>query len=109
MDLLRFDYLIGLLKPNLGELFYPVVVYGVAVSIFGLVATLNFVTTRTKASLFLVVGAMLFVISDSMIALNKFHEPQTIYPVAIMVTYILAQYLIYRFVIRKENKGSVKT
>ena len=41
---------------------------------------------------------IMFIASDSMIALHKFHEPKLFYPVAIMVTYVLAQYLIYRFI-----------
>ncbi len=97
-------YLIGLLKPNLGELLYPVIIYGIAIAIFGLVATLNYVTKRTITALYLMLGAMLFLISDSMIALNKFHEPQSIYPVAIMITYVLAQYLIYKFFINNVDK-----
>ncbi len=92
-------YLIALLKPNLGALLYPVVIYGIAIAIFALVATLNYVTKRSKTSLILIVGAILFVASDSMIALHKFHEAQNIYPVAIMITYVLAQYLIYRFMV----------
>ncbi len=99
-------YLLSLLKPNLGELFYPVLVYGITISIFGLVATLNYVTKRTRPSLLLMLGAVLFISSDSMIALNKFHEPQTIYPVAIMVTYVLAQYLIFRFMVGKVTRES---
>ncbi len=43
------------------------------------------------------VGAVLFILSDSMIALFKFHDPKAIYPIATMITYVLAQYLIYQF------------
>jgi len=103
-------YLMILLKPNLGDLFYPVVVYGVTIGVFGLVATLNYVTKRTKIDLVLMLGAILFIASDSMIALNKFHEPRAFYPIAIMSTYILAQYLIFRFMVLKTNdrkEGSV--
>jgi len=94
-------YLLSLLKPNLGELFYPVLVYGVTISVFGLVATLNYVTKRTKPELILMLGALLFIASDSIIALNKFHEPRTFYPVTIMITYVLAQYLIYKFMAKE--------
>ena len=96
-------YLISLLRPNLGDLFYPVVVYGVTIAVFGLVATLNYVTKRTKSSLLLMLGAVLFLISDSMIALNKFHESKAFYPIAIMSTYILAQYLIFQFMVFKTD------
>ena len=97
-------YLMTLLKPNLGDFFYPVLVYGIAISVFGLVATLNYVSKRTRPALYLMLGAMLFIASDSMIALNKFHFAKAFYPVAIMITYILAQYLIYRFM-RGEVQG----
>ncbi len=97
-------YLLSLLKPNLGELFYPVLVYGITISIFGLVATLNYVTKRTTPTLFLMLGAVLFITSDSMIALHKFHVPKSFYPVAIMITYVLAQYLIFKYmVVEKEG------
>lgn len=96
-------YLIGLLKPNLGELLYPVIVYGIAIAIFALVATLNYVSKRNNKTLILMFGAILFVASDSMIALYKFHQPQSIYPVAIMTTYILAQYFIYKFMVGKNE------
>jgi len=103
-------YLMILLKPNLGDLFYPVVEYGVTIGVFGLVATLNYVTKRTKTDLVLMLGAVLFIASDSMIALNKFHEAKAFYPIAIMSTYILAQYLIFRFMVLKTDdrkEGSV--
>lgn len=95
-------YLLSLLKPNLGDLFYPVVVYGVTIAIFGLVATLNYVSKRTRSSVFLILGAFLFLGSDSMIALHKFHEAKAFYPIAIMITYILAQYLIFRSMVLKK-------
>ncbi|RLD80977.1 MAG: hypothetical protein DRJ07_09785 [Bacteroidetes bacterium] len=96
-------YLIVLLKPNLGEMLYPVIIYGVTIAIFGWVATLNYVTKRTKLALVLMLGAVLFIASDSMIALHKFHESKTFYPIAIMSTYVLAQYLIFRFMVLKTD------
>lgn len=96
-------YLIVLLKPNLGEMLYPVVIYGITIAIFGWVATLNYVTKRTKLTLVLMLGAILFITSDSMIALHKFHESKIFYPITIMSTYVLAQYLIFRFMLGKEK------
>ena len=96
-------FLLSLLRPNLGDFFYPVLIYGIAISVFGLVSTLNYATKRTRSSLFLMLGALLFIASDSMIALNKFYEPKIHYGVSIMLTYILAQYLIYKFMINSER------
>ena len=98
-------FLLNLLRPNLGELFYPVLIYGITISIFGLVSTINYSTKRTKKSLLLMVGAILFIASDSMIALNKFYQPNIYYPVSIMVTYILAQFSIYKFMIGPSSDG----
>jgi uncharacterized membrane protein YhhN len=101
-------YLLTLLKPNLGDLFYPVLVYGITISVFGLVATLNYVTKRTMLSRYLMLGAVLFIASDSMIALNKFHVAKTFYPVMIMISYVLAQYLIYLFMCEEVKVKSEK-
>jgi uncharacterized membrane protein YhhN len=53
--------------------------------------------------LILLSGALLFIASDSMIALNKFYSPHMIYPVAIMLTYALAQYLICHSMLLEEK------
>ena len=100
-----FTVLISTIKENLTEFFIPVVIYGISISFFGMVSLLNYFINKSKRSVVLLIGAVLFIASDSMIALNKFHEPRIIYPVAIMITYIFAQYLIYRFM-RNLNKKS---
>lgn len=100
-----FTVLIATIKENLTEFFIPVVIYGITISFFGMVSLLNYFINKSKRSVVLLIGAVLFIASDSMIALNKFHEPRIIYPVAIMITYIFAQYLIYRFM-RNLNKKS---
>ncbi len=95
--------LLSILKPNLGEFLIPVVIYGITISIFGVVSLLNYLVNKTRISQVLLFGVVLFILSDSMIALNKFHETKAYYGVAIMITYILAQYLIFRFMIGKKN------
>ena len=97
-----FTVLIFIIKDNLNELLIPVVIYGITISVFGMVSLLYYLVNKTKKSQLLLVGAILFIASDSMIALNKFHEPKIMYPVVIMITYILAQYLIYRFMVKTD-------
>ncbi len=94
--------LMRILAPNLGEMFYPVLVYGIVISLFGIVALNYHLNVRTAGSRTLLTGAILFIGSDSMIALNKFYAPHMIYPVAIMLTYALAQYLICYWVLSSE-------
>jgi len=100
---LYFIVLILVLKENLNEFLLPVIIYGITISIFGMVSLLNYLIYKTKKSMVLLIGATLFIVSDSMIALNKFHEPKIMYPVAIMITYILAQYLIYQFMAETDS------
>lgn len=91
--------LISSIKDNLNELLLPVMIYGMVISIFGILATLNYVTSRTKNTFLLFIGAILFIASDSMIALNSFYRPQPYYGFLIMLTYVTAQYFICRHMV----------
>lgn len=91
------------LAPELDDLFYPVLIYGSVISVFGITALNYHLNQRNAESLILLSGALLFIASDSMIALNKFYSPHMIYPVAIMLTYALAQYLICQSMLMKEQ------
>ena len=84
----------------------PVVIYGITISTFGSVALLNYRGEKSTENLWLCIGAILFVLSDSLIALNKFYEPNEIYGVAIMISYILAQFLICKALIVKTNNAA---
>jgi uncharacterized membrane protein YhhN len=91
------------LAPSLEALFYPVLIYGCVISIFGISALHHYSVRRDAASRILLTGALLFIGSDSMIAINKFYSPYMIYPVAIMLTYALAQYLICQYILMEEH------
>jgi uncharacterized membrane protein YhhN len=98
--------LLFILYDNLNEFLIPVIIYGAAISVFGMVALLNYVVDSSKINRVLLIGATLFIASDSMIALNKFYEEKSFYGVAIMMTYVLAQYLIYLFMKEELEVGS---
>lgn len=98
--LLSFWYLIF---DNLGEMKIPVIVYGFVIAAFGVVSLLNYIQGKNTANLWLLLGASLFIISDSLIALNKFYEPKQFYSISIMITYIVAQYLICRAIIARTS------
>lgn len=95
--------LMYLVYPNLGEMLIPVAVYGIVISTFGAVTLLNYRSEKSTENLWLFIGAAIFILSDSLIALNKFYEPNEIYGVAIMITYILAQFLICKAMIVKTD------
>jgi uncharacterized membrane protein YhhN len=92
--------LVSILYSHLGELKAPVMVYAILLTIMVLTALFRF--GRTSASSFAMVfgGAILFMISDSLLAINKFLEPLPLESFWIMTTYINAQYLIVRGLIK---------
>ena len=72
----------------------PVIVYAVVILTM-LTGAINRIEKVKKESYFLVLaGAILFVISDSSIAVNKFSHQFDSSGMVIMSTYIVAQYLI---------------
>jgi uncharacterized membrane protein YhhN len=74
----------------------PVVVYALAISTM-LGAALNFYLTRkTPQAVFALTGAMFFVLSDSLLAYNKFSEEIFLAKLLILSTYFFAQWLIAR-------------
>jgi uncharacterized membrane protein YhhN len=89
--------IVYLLYPGLDGLMKPVImVY--ALSLIGMsMAALNR-NGRVNRSSFLLVftGSLLFVLSDSMIALDRFYAEIPLGGLWIMLTYISAQYLIMR-------------
>jgi uncharacterized membrane protein YhhN len=103
--LIFYSLLISVLQKNLGTLTVPVMVYGMAISILGTAALLLYLQNKNSITRMLLMGAILFIISDSMIALQKFHAARTWYPVVIMATYVMAQFLIFRFMIASEKTG----
>lgn len=86
--------LVVVLYPVLGNLRTPVVLY--AVVLVGMVLQALFRFGRTVAPSFWLVfaGALLFMLSDSLIAINKFMVPVDHAELVIMTTYIAAQFFI---------------
>src|SRR5215203_562749 len=86
--------LIYILSPRLGEMKLPVRIYGIVIS-YMLVQALQ--TGRIKnfgAATLMIAGAVLFITSDSILAVNKFYESFEYAGIAIMFTYGIAQLLI---------------
>ena len=92
-----FIVLLAVLYSGLGAMKIPVIIYAIAISIFGTVSLILYLQNKTKASISLVIGVFIFIISDAVLALNLFYEKQSFYSILIMTTYVLAQYLICRF------------
>ncbi|MCG8182418.1 lysoplasmalogenase [Tenacibaculum piscium] len=97
-----------LIKDNLGEMLLPVLIYGMAISGFGTCALLNYQQEKTRPNLWLLLGAILFIASDSCIALNNFYSSKYIFDIAIITLYIIAQYLIVQAIILREKTFILK-
>ncbi|MEO5787784.1 lysoplasmalogenase [Gelidibacter sp.] len=83
-----------LLKNNLGDLLIPVVFYILVILLMIISAFLRQKKVSQKSFIFVFIGAILFVISDSILALNKFYMPLPFSSISIMLTYGLAQFFI---------------
>ena len=97
--LLLFLILINVLYDGLGSMKIPVIIYAMTISFLGVFSLLLFLQSRTKTSLLLLFGVLIFITSDTILALNLFYEKQSFYPILIMTTYVMAQFLICRFVL----------
>ncbi|MGE0637072.1 MAG: lysoplasmalogenase [Bacteroidia bacterium] len=90
--------LFRILFPSLGEMMVPVAVYTSVITVMGISAALRFGSVSKQSFVSVLSGAVIFMLSDSTIALNKFlYNGELPYArVVIMVTYLLAQYLIVK-------------
>lgn len=86
--------LISLLQPHLDEMQKPVSIYGLIICImlsFGI--DLWRIKDR-QVSFYIILGALFFVVSDSILAINKFYRHFEYAGIAIMFTYGIAQLFI---------------
>lgn len=95
--------LLYLLRNGLGAMLIPVIVYVFAILSMAITASLR----KGKVSPFsynlVLIGALLFLISDSFVAINKFYSDIPSEHLIIMSTYSIAQYCIVMGVLKQEN------
>ena len=89
-----FVLMIDTLFPKLGPLKIPVLVYAVVITTMLFFAFKGSLKWSIPANNYILIGAMVFVSSDSILAFNKFYAPIDHASFFIMFTYCLAQYLI---------------
>lgn len=95
--------LVWQLYPYLGDLKLPVMLYATVICTMLLCSLHIFLKVNKKAARFYLLGASAFVISDSLLAVNKFYQPFAYGGVFIMLTYCAAQYFIVRGFIQQDN------
>lgn len=91
-----YAFLLFLLSNQLGGMEVPVKVYGAVISFMFILALHLLWLRNKKAGGMLMAGALLFVISDSVLAIDKFYQSFNGAGLVIMLTYGLAQFFIVR-------------
>ena len=84
--------LVWFLFPHLADLKIPVMVYAAVICSMLLCSLHVFNKVNKPANIWYLSGAALFVLSDSLLAINKFYQPFAFAGVLIMLTYCAAQY-----------------
>lgn len=83
--------ILSLIIPGLGKLLVPVVIYMSVLLLMGGVTLLS-----TKSNCWLILGGLFFVISDSIIGIDKFYYSLPSSHFVIMVTYYFAQFSLVK-------------
>ena len=95
-----YFFIISILLPHLGEMKIPVLVYGLVISFMLLVAMHLYDLEDNKTARYILTGALLFVASDSVLAINKFYHAFALGGWMIMVTYVGAQLMLLTGLVR---------
>jgi uncharacterized membrane protein YhhN len=82
------------LQPKLGGMRLPVLIYAMVISFMAIMAVNRFNKVNFFSFKVVLFGALFFLLSDSILAINKFATPIAESGILIMSTYMMAQYLI---------------
>lgn len=95
--------LLYVLYPGLGSLAVPVFIYSLVLVVMVQTAIHRYGRTSPDSFGLVVAGACLFMLSDSLLAINKFYSSFNGAGALVMLTYILGQYLIVEGVVRHKS------
>jgi len=84
------------LFPFLGEMKVPVFVYTAVIVTMGWQACSRWIRLKSLSSRLAFIGAVLFMVSDSALAVDRFHGHFAAAPALLLVTYFAAQWFIAR-------------
>jgi uncharacterized membrane protein YhhN len=85
-----------ILLPGLGDMKIPVLIYLIVILFMAWQALQRFNSFQDKGSELAYIGAALFVVSDSILAISRFRDPFLLSRLLILVTYFTAQWFIAR-------------
>ncbi|TWI78285.1 putative membrane protein YhhN [Lacibacter cauensis] len=93
-----------LLFPYLNALKIPVTIYGITIGTMLLLALNTKHQLKNQTASLFITGAILFVISDSVLAVNLFAYKHLLLSLVVMATYSAAQYLIVKGAISNQDR-----
>lgn len=99
--LLAFLFIV--IKDNLSYLLVPAILYGILLSFFGTLALIGHDERRSKKSENMLAGAMVYIISDILLGVDKFYYNAAIFDILIVLTYLIGMYLIFRSMILRKK------
>lgn len=85
---------LGFIYKSLGSLLIPVILYVIVILGMAYSSFLRKDSVSACSYVFVMIGALFFVISDSLLAIDKFYQPIPMSNLGIMITYAIAQFLI---------------
>ena len=92
--LLTVIIFVGILWPHLAKMKLPVLIYALAIGMMGWSATERWLQIGEVKAFLAFGGALLFIVSDAVLAYNRFVKRFTAAQAIILITYYIAQYLI---------------
>ncbi len=84
----------SIINDNLGDMYIPTLVYTVVICMMAITAKKRRNRTDKMSFILVMAGAVTFLISDSILAYSKFNQSFAMDDFLIMLTYIVAQFLI---------------
>jgi len=99
--------LVCFLFPKLGDLTIPVIVYATVICSMLLCSFHIYRSVNANAGRLFIGGALLFVLSDSLLAINKFNASFPYASFLIMLTYCAAQYFIARGFVKANGSKQI--
>lgn len=84
----------SIINKNLGDMYIPVVIYTTVICMMGITAKKRWKKTDNQSYRLVLLGSILFLISDSILAFDKFNQSFASSEFLNMLTYIGAQFFI---------------
>jgi len=92
-----------IIKDGLGDMKIPVLLYLIVILTMVVMAALRKGKVSNKSYNLVFIGALFFMISDSVLSINKFYQSFASSGLIIMITYALAQYLIVMGILKQRD------